>query len=229
MPAKKFVFGVSLSSGIVTGMEFAQITSDDLPGLTMEIGNDVVGANADGSILFVDGNGDLANAPAGEFLYDTDGSLGELTTPKTLYIGDRLGGTYPAYIALWDKDNSAWVRMSAANGLFTFEDGMQVNAAIGVYEVVISGGIATAVRLIVSADGSQSADLIRINGASSAVVSRFNKGGYFMTRLTSAPADGDLATGEAAIWFDSTAGAAKLMIKAKNASGTVVTGSVTLT
>lgn len=43
-----------------------------------------------------------------------------------------------------------------------------------------------------------------------------------------APADGNLNADEAAIWFDSTVGAAKLMIKAKNSAGTVVTGSVNL-
>ncbi len=41
-----------------------------------------------------------------------------------------------------------------------------------------------------------------------------------------APADGTLAAGECAIWFDSTYGSAKLMFKAKQANGTVKTGSV---
>lgn len=44
-----------------------------------------------------------------------------------------------------------------------------------------------------------------------------------------APADASLATNELAFWFDSTVAASKLMIKAKDAAGTVVTGSVTLT
>lgn len=52
-------------------------------------------------------------------------------------------------------------------------------------------------------------------------------GGLF-TSKTSAPADGDLANGEMAIWLDSTNGAAKLMVKAKQANGTVRTGSVSL-
>jgi hypothetical protein len=44
-----------------------------------------------------------------------------------------------------------------------------------------------------------------------------------------APADADLATGEMAIWFDQTSGAAKLKIKAKDSGGTVRTGEVALT
>jgi hypothetical protein len=43
-----------------------------------------------------------------------------------------------------------------------------------------------------------------------------------------APADGDLAAGELRLWFDQTNGAAKLMVKAKSADGTVVTAAVAL-
>lgn len=45
----------------------------------------------------------------------------------------------------------------------------------------------------------------------------------------SVPADADVPTGHCALWFDSTNGAAKLMIKAKQNDGTVRTGSVALT
>ena len=44
----------------------------------------------------------------------------------------------------------------------------------------------------------------------------------------SAPADALLAAGDCALWLDDTDGAAKLMIKAKSANGTVRTGSVNL-
>lgn len=43
------------------------------------------------------------------------------------------------------------------------------------------------------------------------------------------PADGDLRAGDAAIWFDQSNGAAKLMVKAKQADGTVRVGSLALT
>jgi hypothetical protein len=51
--------------------------------------------------------------------------------------------------------------------------------------------------------------------------------GIFNT-LNSAPADGDLAPGECALWFDKTDGAGKVMFKGKSANGTVVTGSLSL-
>jgi hypothetical protein len=47
--------------------------------------------------------------------------------------------------------------------------------------------------------------------------------------VVAAPADSSLAAGQVALWLDATNGAAKLMIKAKQADGTVRTGSVTLT
>jgi len=71
-------------------------------------------------------------------------------------------------------------------------------------------------------------DTLQITNETTTVFHRFNYGGYSITKLNAAPADGDLSTGELAMWFDSTAGAAKAMFKGKNASGTVVTGSVTL-
>lgn len=53
-------------------------------------------------------------------------------------------------------------------------------------------------------------------------------GGYPVIEFTSAPADSILFPGGAALWFDDTNGASKLMVKAQSANGTVVTGSVNL-
>ena len=86
----------------------------------------------------------------------------------------------------------------------------------------------TSLPLLVKGAASQSQDLVQIVDSAGALHSKFDKNGYFMTRKTAFPADGDLVAGELALWFDSTAGAAKLKIKAKNASGTVVAGEVAL-
>jgi hypothetical protein len=74
----------------------------------------------------------------------------------------------------------------------------------------------------------QTADLQSWRDSSTNILSRVNKDGYLMTRKGGAPADGDLANGELAFWFDATNGAAKLMVKAKQADGTVRTGQVAL-
>lgn len=50
-----------------------------------------------------------------------------------------------------------------------------------------------------------------------------------LTSVHAAPADGDINDGEMAIWFDQTNGSAKLMVKAKQADGSVKTGSLSLT
>lgn len=46
--------------------------------------------------------------------------------------------------------------------------------------------------------------------------------------VNAAPADADINAGEAFVWFDDTNGASKMMVKAKQADGTVRTGSVVL-
>jgi hypothetical protein len=53
-------------------------------------------------------------------------------------------------------------------------------------------------------------------------------GKVIFTQATAAPADAALSAGHMALWLDQTNGAAKLMVKAKQADGTVVTGSVSL-
>jgi len=60
----------------------------------------------------------------------------------------------------------------------------------------------------------------RVNLFALAVVWRF---------ANAAPADAALANGGFALWLDQTNGAGKLMVKAKTADGTVVTGSLNLT
>lgn len=76
---------------------------------------------------------------------------------------------------------------------------------------------------------AQTGDNIRVDDSSGNRVSGFNKESVFFTQRNSAPADGDLVANELTLWFDPTNGASKLMIKAKQADGTVKTGSVSLT
>ena len=60
---------------------------------------------------------------------------------------------------------------------------------------------------------SQTADIIAAWNSSNAILSRFNKDGYFMTRKVAAPANSDLATSEMALWWKDTVGAVGLQIK----------------
>lgn len=69
---------------------------------------------------------------------------------------------------------------------------------------------------------------VAVTGAISASTDGVFGGTVFISKNV-APADGDLAAGQLALWFDDTNGAGVLNIKAKTADGTVVTGTVTLT
>ena len=101
--------------------------------------------------------------------------------------------------------------------------------------IAITGGLtavpsaAADVGIISRAHASQTGDLFQaMNNGATDVYIRINKDGQFILTKNAAPADGDLSASELCLWFDDTAGAAKLKIKAKNASGTVVTGEVAL-
>lgn len=74
---------------------------------------------------------------------------------------------------------------------------------------------------------SSTGDVAQFQKASE-IRARITAAGHFAVRANTAPLDGDLVTGEAAFWFDSTNGASKLMIKAKQADGTIKSGSVNL-
>jgi hypothetical protein len=50
-----------------------------------------------------------------------------------------------------------------------------------------------------------------------------------VTAVNAAPDDSLIAAGQAALWFDQTNGAAKLMVKAKQADGTVRSAAIALT
>jgi len=75
---------------------------------------------------------------------------------------------------------------------------------------------------------SQSGNLREWQSSLGTVYGTVSENGYVTTRKNAAPDDAELTAGEATYWFDSTNGAAKFMIKAKQADGTVVTGSVAL-
>lgn len=83
--------------------------------------------------------------------------------------------------------------------------------------------------IVNAASGTQTGDLTQwASNGSATVYCTVSENGYFTTRKNTAPADAELVAGEAAYWFDSTNGAAKFMVKAKQADGTVVTGSIPL-
>ena len=94
--------------------------------------------------------------------------------------------------------------------------------------LLVRPSIATEKAIIAKGVASQSANLQEWQDSAGGIHSTVSENGYFTTRKNSAPADAELATGEVAIWFDSTAGSAAVNFKGKNASGTVVTASVAL-
>jgi hypothetical protein len=75
---------------------------------------------------------------------------------------------------------------------------------------------------------SQAGDMLEVQDSTNAILSRFNKDGYLMTRKKAAPADADLVASELSLWLTDTPGAAVVNFKAKDSGGVVRTGSVPL-
>lgn len=119
--------------------------------------------------------------------------------------------------------------MSPSGGYLDLAGGYGSNpGSVRAQRFIVDVTTASNAGIVVTGFTSQSADLVTLKDVAAAVLSRFNKDGYFITKKNSAPADVDLNAGEMAIWFDPTNGAAKLMIKAKETGGTVRTGSISL-
>lgn len=100
--------------------------------------------------------------------------------------------------------------------------------SVSVGTTTITNNIVSQPVLIVKQAASQTGDSLQIQNSSAVVLAKIDTAGAFHTKANAAPADASLAAGQMALWFDSTNGASKLMIKAKQADGTVKTGSVAL-
>jgi len=212
------------SGAAVTLVVTAEVMTEIFDGL-MVIGNAVVGSHTDGSILFADASGNLAQEVAGDFFYDQTGT-GPLSTPFTLYLGDALNSLEQAYLALWDLVGSDWKTITVTNGTWevpgAFSTG-SITATDGTFGSTVSlTSNSNDVGMAISAWSSQSSDLLTWS-VNSVPLGRISKAGYFMTRNTSAPANGDLGNSELAIWLDDTPGATKVKFKAKESSSTVRT------
>ncbi len=120
-----------------------------------------------------------------------------------------------------------WWQTNGDVGLGTFLSiGSLDSKAVLTADTENSGVAAKAI--VARGKSGQTGSLLEVQDNAEAIMSRFDKAGYFMTRKVAAPADADIAAGEMALWFDSTNGAAKLMVKAKQADGTVRTAQVAL-
>lgn len=219
---RKFLSSITLDSGLVTAAGFDNV----------HLGDDISEANQNGSILFVDSNGKLAQA-------GDDGLLRWDEAGKALYIG---GPTLDGAIGIYSSANGSYFTLVPGDSLFFCINGNTANPAnvqfgefiagagsfsgsIAVYSADVAGDLGVILRKGLA----QTLDLLKWTSNNGATTyGRIDKDGYFITSKTAAPADGDLSAGELAIWFDPTNGAAKVKFKAKETGGTVRTGEVAL-
>jgi hypothetical protein len=172
----------------------------------------VWGANISASALFGGSASDLRGAT----IALTVDSSSHATVAYGLYLeNDGIAGTGTLY-GLW---MDAMVGATTNYALWT-------NGG----ETRHKAGAAAVTPLTLQLDASQSADAFAVlasNGTTK--LARINKGGYYVTSRNSAPADGDLSAGEAAVWFNPDNTTPAFNFKAKKSNGTVVSASVPMT
>lgn len=157
-----------------------------------------------------------------------------LTTNDVALPGARVNGKAGQTANIFEVHQdaasaTASVRISSTGKLVTTRSGYLGNASLTTVEPLVVQNFGTGVRSVaIIGVAAQTADQLALLDSASAVQSRFDKDGYFITKKQTAIADAQLVAGEVAIWFDSTNGAAKVKFKAKEAGGTVRTGEVAL-
>lgn len=139
---------------------------------------------------------------------------------ESLWIGS--GGAANSYIV----QGGATVARLYNSGRLTV-GGPDISPAVFTVGVGGTGSVPTA--QLRRANASSTYNTLELTDESGTVFHRFTHNGYSVTKKNSAIAGADLAIGEASYYFDSTAGAARIVFYGKNASGTVVAGSVSLT
>jgi hypothetical protein len=98
-------------------------------------------ANADGSVLFEDGSGNLSQDNPGNFIWDAAGTVsqpfsgGDLTSPQTLYLGDVFAGANTGALALFDTDVGYFQQ------IYFVDDQMFYGQLGNNVDIVVSGGI----------------------------------------------------------------------------------------
>lgn len=192
-------------------------------------------------VVFLTGGGsdEPTNMPANGVGIGRDLPLYGLTWSSTTegrarwqITGDTIDNTdasrkYRMVLSVWDTSAREFIRADG-DGSYAITSIGGV-AATSTTSLTVGSPTATYTTQITKGATSQSANLSEWQSSAGTVYATYSENGYCTTRKNSAPADAELANGEAAYWFDSTNGAAKFMIKAKTADGTVVTGSINLT
>jgi hypothetical protein len=132
----------------------------------------------------------------------------ETRAALSFMVSGRAPATTQKIFRVYDTDSTT--------KLFAIDKG---SAVIAVPVVARDTGSTT---LRVQAITSQTSDLQSWRDSNTNIQSRINKDGYVMSRRSVAPADADLANGEAAIWFDFTPGTGGVRFKIKATDGSII-------
>lgn len=115
------VGGVTLATAHANGATVTHVLTAASLALAggVAIGATISGSNADGSILWQNQSGQLAQDAAGMFFFDPDGTYGPLATAATLYIGGP-NLNEAGYVAFYDASAAQYVPIFIDSGIWYF-------------------------------------------------------------------------------------------------------------
>jgi hypothetical protein len=179
---------------------------------------------------FVDDNGvtrlfaEIVPDPAGTFNGGTITDGLEIVPPS---------GTTALKIASVDGNSTKMIDATALHTTFTVDSDGTARLLSDDHMAFIVGGTSGSGAAL-SVSDSPSNDGVVLSSAGGVAFLSSSKQVFQATptacvlHYDAAPADGELVAGDVALWLDATDGAAKLMVKAKTANGTVATAAIAL-
>lgn len=163
----------------------------------------------------------LANHPVGGITEDLGINTTQIKTNGEILTTSTIRTTGKV---VSDTVETTAVKSPLLYGATSYTDArIQVNpTGVTVDRSVAGGGVALRVNL----SNAESTGTVLEVQRQNAIVARVSNSGHLGIRANSAPPT--LVTGEAMFWVDTTNGAAKLMVTAKQADGAIKTGSIPL-
>lgn len=161
---------------------------------------------------------------------------GTITSPLVVNVASTVGGKNLLYLEnSANPDTAAWFEFiddgsGNVNVTLNIVGALNGRAIIDLAEDNFDGNVHlnTNGSSIVPRSTSGEGDAALRVGRPGTGETRIFRDGATVLSTHAAPADAALVAGDCALWFDQTNGAAKLMVKAKQADGTVKTGSLAL-
>jgi hypothetical protein len=145
-------------------------------------------------------------------------------TQDSIKVTGRVDGSKPGLFV--SSPSSQETNPALVVGAVDTGVGGNVAIARGIISILLD--LPDSPAIVISPAALQTEWQVRANDSAATGSSGISADAYLITAKHAAPPDAALTAGDCALWFDQTNGAAKFMVKAKTADGTVVSAAIAL-